>query len=97
MAPSLSTHFLINFCVFAGESCLTEKALAAHNEAVTDADGDALLEDGQSDAESYVSRWTNCTNTTFARLDRYANSNSALHKEVSFMGAILSREMWGDD
>lgn len=74
-------YFLIFYV--SEESGLTEKAVAAHNEAVGDIDGDVLLgEDGQSEKLSYVSRWTNCTNATFMKLERYANSNSALHREV---------------
>lgn len=67
---------------------MTVDALAKHDAAENDADGDAILSDVDSRSQggftfnTWASNWTECTNITFSRVHRYWRSNSALHKEV---------------
>ena len=71
-----------------GPSSLTKDALAKHDAALQDADGDIPM--SESDAQTvsaktfstWATNWTDCTNATFNRVHRYWASNSALHKEV---------------
>ncbi|XP_064601005.1 RRP12-like protein [Liolophura sinensis] len=75
-----------------GPSCLTEAALAKHNESQEDESGNKHMVDVLSETDklsvtaktmnSWASNWTECTNTSFGRVLRYCKSNSALHKEI---------------
>ncbi len=74
------------------------EALAAHDGAQEeDSDGDGSMADVRSDTQSiggkttstWASNWTTCTNATFNKVHRYANSNSAVHKEVSELDECL--------
>ena len=88
-ANELIFHSLAPSCYIAGESGLTVDALAKHD----NKDGDTeMASDGASDTQSFAGKtfntwatnWTECTNTTFSKVHRYWQSNSALHKEVRF-------------
>ena len=77
--------------LISGASGLTEAALAKHNEAHKDAEDDAMLsstpgiETGSVTANTFntwATSYTDCTNATFSKVNRYWNSNSAQHKEV---------------
>lgn len=76
-----------------GPSCLTEAALAKHNESQEEESGNKPMVDVLSETDklsvtaktmnSWASNWTECTNNSFGKVLRYYKSNSALHKEVS--------------
>ena len=69
----------------AGESNLTVDALAKHDAgqaevASAQSEGSVSHSIGGKSFTTWATNWTECTNTTFSRVMRFANS--ALHKEV---------------
>ncbi|XP_048249347.1 RRP12-like protein [Haliotis rufescens] len=71
-----------------GQSSLTVEALSKHDE---EADDDKMSDmDAQTDTQTvgaktfntWATNWTDCTNKTFSKVQRYWSSNSAVHKEV---------------
>ena len=81
--------------IFPGPSNLTTTAIAKHNanstENVSDAVSHMSLDEGDNQSFSgntfntWASNWTDCTNATFSQVHRYVSSNSAMHKEVSWI------------
>ncbi|XP_035673332.1 RRP12-like protein isoform X4 [Branchiostoma floridae] len=82
-----------------GKGDLTESALRRHDQAVEDGEGDVAM--GEGDVQSVgggtlasfrtgFSAWSDCTNTTFNKVERYWQSNSAQAQEVCAVLAAVT-------
>ncbi|KAI8486218.1 pre-rRNA processing protein [Branchiostoma belcheri] len=82
-----------------GKGDLTESALQRHNQAVEDEEGDTAM--GEGDVQSVgggtlasfktgFSAWSDCTNATFNKVERYWQSNSAQAQEVCAVLAAVT-------